>query len=356
MTSNIEFMRQLEDGFRKVSALRNRSQYKIFYGQVFPAPILTLGMNPGGDPDGTSEDGTRQPDGSPASASPSYFEHMENDVIDCEWRENLGLRKLLMPLVGHDAERFRQEVVKTNIAFRRSRAVGDIRLATAAHEAAPFLGRIIDRVRPTVIILTGSILDRFLHLHASTVRQIARPLRLDNAPAFAFAAAHVRLKWGSWETIVVQVAHASRFAWTYDRLGIPNEIAQLVGLSYLNRDYDAGVATTPKRSSTPSENPGSMAPQRNEALARLESKWLSLGIAQEFHRVHHFSDPKFSGKRETLKGFIKWCDGRDIQGENAQTVQRALDVVTRVEASHTFDDALYGAWAAFPVVTRLRTH
>jgi len=126
MTANVDFMRALEEEYRRASGLEKRSKYKIFYGQVFPAPILTLGLNPGGTPDGTSGDGTRQKDGSMASASASYFENMENDVIDCDWRENTGLRKLLLPLVGHDHDRFRREIVKSNVAFRRSRAVGDI--------------------------------------------------------------------------------------------------------------------------------------------------------------------------------------------------------------------------------------
>ena len=144
--------------------LKNRSEDKIFYWQVFPAPILTLGLNPGGTPEGTSEDGTRQKDGSPASSSASYFEHMENDVLDCDWQENNGLRKLLLPLVGEDRDRFGGEIVKTNIAFRRSRAVRDIDLRAAEQEAIPFIERIIARVSPRLIVHTGVGLYRFLSL------------------------------------------------------------------------------------------------------------------------------------------------------------------------------------------------
>jgi hypothetical protein len=78
MDSNIDFMRRLEDDYRTASGLQTRRHYKIFYGQVFAAAILTLSINPGGDPEGTSDDGMRQKNGSPASASASFFEGLEN--------------------------------------------------------------------------------------------------------------------------------------------------------------------------------------------------------------------------------------------------------------------------------------
>jgi hypothetical protein len=100
-----QFMYELEESFREASGLQNRSGYKIFYGRVHPAPILTLGINPGGSPNETSADGTMQAGGAKASASASYFENDEHDVLDCEWKENGGIRKLLMPLVGGDPNR-----------------------------------------------------------------------------------------------------------------------------------------------------------------------------------------------------------------------------------------------------------
>ena len=355
VTTNIEFMLQLEGDYRRASGLTSRAQYKIFYGQAFPAPILTLGLNPGGVPEATSEDGTRRKDGSPASASASYFEGMENDVLDCEWRENTGLRKLLLPMVGNNRDRFRREVVKTNIAFRRSRAVGDINLAAATQEATPFLARILDRVRPQVIILTGSFRNGFLCAHAADSHPIPTPPRLVDAPAFVFSAAKVRLKAYNWETTVVQVGHASRFAWTYDKYCIPAEITKLMNppaeITEGRRQDLAMPASVPiQRSSgansTPGKRPG------NPSLRELEAQWVSRCIVSEFHRVHHFSDPRFSGKRETLSGFIAWCDPREIRSENAQTLKRAFDVARRMEEGQPLNAALKDAWATFPVVRR----
>ena len=230
---NVDFRGALEEEYRRVSRLKNRSEYKIFYGQVFPSPILTLGLNPGGPPEGTSEDGTRRKDGSPASSSGSYFEQMENDVLDCDWPENTGLRKLLLPLVKHDHSRFRSEIVKTNIAFRRSRAVRDIDLAVAVQEAVPFIEKIIARVSPSLIVLTGPSIDRFLTLYALHGRPLRDTIKDPSINHVVFAATKARLRPVDSETIVVQVAHASRFAWTYEKYGVSARIAGLMGKARL---------------------------------------------------------------------------------------------------------------------------
>jgi len=63
-TAYTPFMRDLELNFKKSSGLVDRSAFKIFYCQVRPAKILTLGINPGG---------------SPANTHPNGFTHL-NDV------------------------------------------------------------------------------------------------------------------------------------------------------------------------------------------------------------------------------------------------------------------------------------
>jgi hypothetical protein len=87
-------------------------------------------------------------------------------------------------------------------------------------------------------------------------------------------------------------------------------------------------------------------------LAELESRCRDLGIGPQFHQVHHFASHKFSGKRERLDTFIAWCDGREIRDENAQTLERALDVACRVKDGQDFGEALEQAWTAYPIVTR----
>jgi hypothetical protein len=364
MTTNVDFMRTLEEEYLQVSGLENRSKYKIFYGQVFPAQILTLGLNPGGTPESTSQDGTRQKDGSPASSSGSYFEQMENDVLDCNWKENRGLRKLLLPLVGQDCRRFRSEIVKTNIAFRRSGKASDIDLTVAAREAVPFLEKIMARVSPRLIVLTGPNIDQFLTLYAWGSRPLAETIKEPCINHVVFAAAVARLRCLEHDSIVVQVDHASQFSWTYDRYDISTKIAGLMG-GATEQDGGSTIGAQSIFASTSAASPrnasGRKAPKApvtstthrgRGRLAELELKWRTLRIDHQFRKVHHFSSDKFSSQPASLEVFIAWCDGRDIKDENVQTLERGLDVARRVEGGQDFDQALKEAWAEYPIVTR----
>jgi hypothetical protein len=308
MNANVDFMRQLEEDYRLASGLESRRHYKIFYGQVFPAPILTLGLNPGGDPEGTSDDGTRQKDGSLASASASFFEGMENDVLDCEWRENTGLRRLLLPLVGQDRDRFRRQVVKTNIAFRRSRRADDIDLTAAQLEAVPFVDRILAHVSPRLVVLTGVGIDLFLNLYALDSRRLTEIIKAPRVNQVAFAAAAGRLRATGCEAVVIQVAHASQFAWTYERYGVCAEIAGLIGdPPGLGASVEHGMRSLAGPLAT--AQPNNLLNQRSTRthmtpttrigsprLAELEAKWKKLGIVPQFPQVHHFASNKFSTK------------------------------------------------------------
>ena len=141
--SVVAFMRDLEERFKQASGLKNRAHYKIFYGPVRETEILVLGINPGGDPRNTEPDGMRHKTGELAAASASFYENGESDIIDCEWKENIGLRKLLVPLLGGTVDRIRDAVVKTNLAFRRSAKKTDIDIVAAEREALPFLWKLL---------------------------------------------------------------------------------------------------------------------------------------------------------------------------------------------------------------------
>lgn len=229
-TSHTEFMRTIEENFRNTSGLTSRATYKIFYGQVRPAPILTLGINPGGSPAETSADGTHQLDGKKASASASYFEQDENDVLDCEWKENAGLRTLLYPLVSNSQTRFRAEIVKSNLAFRRSAKKKDIDIEAAFAEAAPYVTRIIERVSPRLIVLTGVPIQTFVDRFATTIRALAPVERDPGVKQVVFAASRVTLRSSQKDATVVQVAHASQFSWTYAKYKVAERSLALAAI------------------------------------------------------------------------------------------------------------------------------
>lgn len=223
------FMRELEVAYREASGLPNRSAFKIFYCQVRPARILALGINPGGSPIGTSADGTLQSNGERASASAGYFENGENDLLDCNYRENPGLKALLLPLVSASEARLREEVVRTNMAFRRTAKARDLDRPTAYAEAVPFLHSIIERVAPKLVVLTGVGWREFTSSYATQVTPVESELRDPRIGHVVFAAARASLPGVPHETLVVQVAHASQFSWTYAQYNVAQRAIELLG-------------------------------------------------------------------------------------------------------------------------------
>jgi hypothetical protein len=222
------FMRDLEARYRDASGLADRSHYKIFYGLVKPAPVLILGINPGGDPTKTQPDGRKHHDGRDASASSSFHEGGECDLLDCVWPGNVGLKKLLVPLLDGNEAAIRGAVVQTNLAFRRSARKTDIDMKKAMLEARPFVREIAARVAPRLVVLAGASIDLFVNDHATRIEPLVPVQRDDKVGHIVFAASRAKVQGTQSESIVVQVAHPSQFNWTYERYDIPRRIRALL--------------------------------------------------------------------------------------------------------------------------------
>lgn len=91
---------------------------------------------------------------------------------------------------------------------------------------------------------------------------------------------------------------------------------------------------------------------KNPRLSVLKTEWENLGITRNFSKVHHSYRVPGSEKRESLNGFIKYCDKTDIKEENSQTLERALNVAFLMKKGDSFEDALEKAWTAYPRVGR----
>jgi len=163
-------MKEIERRYCALATLSGRSYYTVFYSPVRPADILVLGCNPGGDPTTVHWDGVNRLKGmtSPAAASLSYFENDEHNMLDCDYPEN-NTTAIVLNLVGGDEAEFRRNVVKTNLAFRRSPGLDNVpkyhngmTLTQAYAEARPFIKEIFDLVQPELVILEGSIFDHFM--------------------------------------------------------------------------------------------------------------------------------------------------------------------------------------------------
>lgn len=218
-------MRDLEMRYRKTSGFVSRAQYKIFYGLVHSAPILVLGINPGGDPANTEPGGSKHKTGEVAAASAGFYENGEHDVLDCDWKENKGLKKLLVPLLDGDEAAIRSKVVKTNLAFQRSPKVKDIDIKAAKAEAAPFLSEIMAVVRPRLIVLTSLDLPAFLTDFCIEATVTTEQLRDEKVKQIVFESAHAQLKNCESPSLVVRVAHASQFSWTYAKYNVVKRIS-----------------------------------------------------------------------------------------------------------------------------------
>jgi hypothetical protein len=145
----VALMREIDAEYRQLSGSNNPSYYKIFYSRIDPAPILVLGINPGGAPD--------QPEAI-VSASPGYFDNFEHDYVDCDYTLQRIMLPFLQHILGATVDEVRR-VPKTNLAFRRSPGEDSFQqyhpmtLGAAIKEAKPALSRIICNVEPKLILM-----------------------------------------------------------------------------------------------------------------------------------------------------------------------------------------------------------
>jgi hypothetical protein len=159
-----------------------------------------------------------------AAASASFYENGECDLLDCDRRENRGLKKLLLPLLDGNEEAIRHSVVKSNMAFRRSSKKKDIDIEAAKREAAPFLLEILSAVRPRLVMLTGVQLTDFLERFCSEHSNITPPIKDDKVKHVVFQSANAQIFNCNLTCLVVQVDHASQFSWTYDKYNVVERI------------------------------------------------------------------------------------------------------------------------------------
>jgi hypothetical protein len=194
---------------------------------------LHIGVNP----DELEADGASRKTGGrgPASASKGYFERGEHDVFDCDWPENVKLRELVADVLGsNDTSVLRAKLVKTNIAFRRATSkkvierLHGITAEEAMNEAKSFLDEIIQIVEPNLIILCGVKIKDFVIRYCDSWRRLADPEFSERTNQTVYYPAATRLRTSGRELIVVQVAHASQFGYTYRQHRVAEKIRALM--------------------------------------------------------------------------------------------------------------------------------
>lgn len=169
-------MRQIDAEYRRRSGLNDSAMYKLFYSRIDPAPLLVIGINPGGDPS--------KPD-SLLSASTAFFENYEHDYVDCSYAIQRAMLPFLQSILGATTDQIRR-IPKTNLAFRHSPGEDDFKkihgmtLNDGMLEAKPELEKIICHVQPSMILLETMKPERFASLFGrnkwESAEQIAHDL------------------------------------------------------------------------------------------------------------------------------------------------------------------------------------
>ncbi len=85
------------------------------------------------------------------------------------------------------------------------------------------------------------------------------------------------------------------------------------------------------------------------SLQTMNNKWEYLNISNYFADIHHFSSDEFSSSPTSLADFVHSCEGKNIRGENIQTIERALELARYVENGVEPSYAIKTVWADFPL-------
>ncbi len=234
-----KMMEEMEMQYREQSCLKDRSDYAMYYTRIWPAPILILGINPGGCPSNYYPDGVRLKNDpkTRGAASAGYYEKGEHSMLDCCWPEN-EIVDLLAKILG-DRKKIRRKVVKTNLAFRRSpntdlfKKINQMTLNEGYKEAAPFIRKIGEIVQPKLVILEGSILTEFKRTMnvvdskkiSKSIKTCHRGKRID-----LYYAERVTIPNISKKVVIVKLAHPSYHGREYGKKGVDIRIKQLIDL------------------------------------------------------------------------------------------------------------------------------
>jgi hypothetical protein len=156
----ITLMRDIERRYQLASGLRDFSQYAIFYSRIDPAPLLVLGLNPGGSP----------VDDDLQVASRTFFQGFEHDYVDCAYPIQKVMLPFLMYVLAATADEIRH-VPKSNLVFRRSpgenefRALHGMTMNAGMREARQFVCEIMQHVQPRMILLEAMRHKRFADVY-----------------------------------------------------------------------------------------------------------------------------------------------------------------------------------------------
>ena len=207
----IAVMKDIDRRYREKSGLNDRCFYSIFYSRIDPAPLLVLGINPGGNPSKWTSD---------KLASQSFYENFEHEYVDCRYAIQEPMLPFLIDVTGVDIDGV-QHIPKSNLVFRRSNGMDELHkfhgmeFPDARREAHEFVQEIIQYVSPRAILLEGiSNLEPFTRgFCIGNGQPLAEEIRTDFKGSLVrcFVARAMQVKCLGRTLSVVAVGHPSAF-------------------------------------------------------------------------------------------------------------------------------------------------
>lgn len=237
MNDYLTNMKAIEADFQERSGLTDRRHYKIQYSHLHPFPLLALGDNPGGVPEGGQ-----------LLESSTFYEKGQHDIV--EYRSHpkyhiaAGMFALFAAILGtRDLDSIRQ-VPYLNVTFRRSqnKAALNVGEAGAARESAPVLEKIIRLVDPSYVLITRGGFSHFQKLHLSKVALLPEdPISTPNGKndATIFEAYKGVLAATGREVPIAVVGHPSKYARRTDTWAA---VAVAASSFFSSRGLRAGLA------------------------------------------------------------------------------------------------------------------
>lgn len=70
-----------------------------------------------------------------------------------------------------------------------------------------------------------------------------------------------------------------------------------------------------------------------------------------FKDVHHISSSQLPSIPSTLTTFVNYCDSKRLEGQNARTIERALEATRYVKKGVNPKAAIQTAWESYLLVS-----
>ena len=159
-----EAMQVIED-FKNDLDLTDLNLFKVAYSPIIPAQTILVGDNPGGDPN----------DPSTVDNYKEFYKDGEHDFLDERYPLAVKTRQLFSSAFGRRGDGLLRRIPTTNVSFLRSPSqLQGKELTNNRRTCWPYFTRLVQIVRPKIILCNGMGVYNYLKKHISSIEEIDR--------------------------------------------------------------------------------------------------------------------------------------------------------------------------------------